>query len=202
VWLHTSIPYVLPGIVYILFPFCPPHILVREKLPNYILGLAMSRFLKWCKLLLMNQWWSGDPSTHTSDSSLKYWLRKGNSQEFTQKFEEKSLQFIQKRQILHGKTLIYATRKDGLHMRCIFLKMNLTKGAYTCSFFLEVFTDSVTVDVFLRNLHITTVFFLWRVCRFVLIFSCGGLDNLFLFWRAASWLVDFLQICFDVKSHN
>jgi len=31
---------------------------VREKLPNYILGLAMSRLLKWRELLFFfNQWW-------------------------------------------------------------------------------------------------------------------------------------------------
>jgi len=55
------------------FPFCPPHKkLVREKLPNYILGLAMSRLLKWPELLFFfNQWWSGDPDTYSSDSSLE-----------------------------------------------------------------------------------------------------------------------------------
>jgi len=39
-------------------------------------------------------------------------LQKGNSQEFTKKFEEKSFQFIQKRQILDGETLTRATRSD------------------------------------------------------------------------------------------
>jgi len=68
------------------FPLCPPHKkLLREKLPDYILGLAMSRLLKWCELLLCNQWWSGDPGTCSSDSLLEYKLRKGNSQEFHQK---------------------------------------------------------------------------------------------------------------------
>jgi len=51
----------------------PPHKkLVREKLPNYILGLAMSRLLKWWEHLLYIQWWSGDPRTCSSYSSLKY----------------------------------------------------------------------------------------------------------------------------------
>jgi len=42
----------------LFFPFCPPHKkLVREKLPNSILGLAMSRLLKWRELLFFfNQW--------------------------------------------------------------------------------------------------------------------------------------------------
>jgi len=47
-----------------------------------------------------------------SDSSRENELRKGNSQEFPKKFEEKSFQFIQKRQILKGETLTRATRSD------------------------------------------------------------------------------------------
>jgi len=39
------------------FPFCPHHNkLVRERLPNYILRLAMIKLLKWCELLLLIQW--------------------------------------------------------------------------------------------------------------------------------------------------
>jgi len=73
------------------FSFLPCHKkLVREKLPNYILGLALSksRLLKWCELLLYNQWWSGDPSPCSSDFSLEYLLWKGNSQEFTKKLKK------------------------------------------------------------------------------------------------------------------
>jgi len=40
---------------YLFLPFCPTHKkLAREKLPNSILGLAVSRLLKWCELLLLN----------------------------------------------------------------------------------------------------------------------------------------------------
>jgi len=85
---------------------------VREKvIPNYILGLAMSRLLKWCELLLYNRdletlaYVTQIPPSNTS-------CGKGTAQEFTKKFEEKSLQLIQKRQILDGETLTHATRTD------------------------------------------------------------------------------------------
>jgi len=91
------------------FLICPLHKkLVREKLLNYILGLATSRLLKWRELLLLNQWWSGDPQILHSRISCG----KGTAKSKTKKFEAKSLQFIQKRQILDGETLTHATRSD------------------------------------------------------------------------------------------
>jgi len=70
--------------------------------------------------------------------------------------------------------------------------------------FLQVFTDSVTVDLFwgqfthfftqplqifsVKSEHICFDFKLWRTWQFVLIL------------KISPWLVDFLQICFDVKS--
>jgi len=54
----------------------------------------------------------------------------------------------------------------------------------------------------LKFFSINYQFFSCKKCANLFWCLVVELDNLFWFWRAAPWLVDFLQICFDVKSHN